>query len=79
MLVLKVKPVLCFLALTIFAVGHVIATPLNSTTSFNFDSEDGLELNLHEPHKRQNAKVELRILPLGASIVYGYDASDKNG
>lgn len=48
----------------------------NSSDYYNAHSEV-VPLGMHD--KRQNGKVALRILPLGASIMSGVGASDKAG
>ena len=49
-----------------------------SISSRNFSSDLYSAAQEHELLRRQG-KVELRILPLGASIVYGVGSSDGNG
>ncbi len=77
---MNLKAVLPLLLQALFVTDFVVAFPapyaefedgFNSTYQFD-NIVPGLP-------KRQNDKVALRILPLGASIVYGGDSTDKNG
>ena len=54
---------------------HVTAAPslITNNSTYLVDSEEPTLT------QRQNGKVALRILPLGASIVRGGEASDQNG
>lgn len=74
------KATLHLLVLALCVVDFIAAVPtLYSEHDFDFNVTDYFDGGVHLAQKRQNAKVDLRIMPLGASIVNGADESQGNG
>ncbi len=77
---MNLKSVFRLLASTLFIAEFVTATPrLYSNYDAAFSTTYDLNPAIYGNQKRQNAKVALRIMSLGASIVAGADKSSGNG